>query len=553
MTVNACGTVPVANFTSTATTICAGSSVTFTDLSTNTPTSWAWTFTGGTPATSSAQNPTILYSAGGTYQVSLTATNGSGSNTKTVTGYIVVYAAHPLTPGVITGPVNGLCPAGTSTATYSIAAVANTTSYTWTTPTGITITSGQGTNAINVNIGSTFVSGNISVVAVNVCGASAAKTLALKSVPAAPTVLTGNSSGLCLAGLTSATYTTTAVTGATSYVWVAPNGATIASGQGTTSVVVNFGGTFTSGNITVAATNACGTSATKVLALKSVLAAPGVITGPAIGLCSGGLSSANYSIAAVSGATSYTWAVPTGATITAGQGTTGITVSFGNTFVSGNVSVMAVNACGNSPAKLLAIKSVPSAPVSIVGTSGICANQQNVSYSTAAVTGATSYTWTVPAGATIASGQGTNAVVVNWASTAGNICVTANDACGQGAVRCLLCNFICIGTINNNGLRELTTMETGTMNFTIYPNPASDDFTIEINNIGNPSTSIRNRQFTAEVYSVYGTLVIRKNFEVTEGENSLKVQLGDNNSGIYFVRLLDQSNNEMFKRTVIKQ
>lgn len=82
---------PVADFSANITTIAVGGSVNFTDLSTNTPTTWAWTFTGGTPGSSSQQNPqNIVYSTAGTYTVSLTATNGTGSDTETKTGYITV-------------------------------------------------------------------------------------------------------------------------------------------------------------------------------------------------------------------------------------------------------------------------------------------------------------------------------------------------------------------------------------------------------------------------------------------------------------------------------
>ncbi|WP_348798122.1 T9SS sorting signal type C domain-containing protein [Flavobacterium adhaerens] len=76
-----------------------------------------------------------------------------------------------------------------------------------------------------------------------------------------------------------------------------------------------------------------------------------------------------YSIAAVSGATSYTWTVPTGWTITSGQGTTSITVSTGASAQTGNIQVNAVNGCGTTYAtgegngyKWVVINSVPSAP-----------------------------------------------------------------------------------------------------------------------------------------------------------------------------------------------
>jgi PKD repeat protein len=81
---------PVAYFEGTPTTVTEGNSVDFTDLSLNNPTSWDWTFEGGTPSNSTDQNPTITYDTEGTYQVSLTATNDEGTDTKTVSGYITV-------------------------------------------------------------------------------------------------------------------------------------------------------------------------------------------------------------------------------------------------------------------------------------------------------------------------------------------------------------------------------------------------------------------------------------------------------------------------------
>ncbi len=82
------GTVPVANFTGTPTTGNATLIVTFTDSSTNTPTSWNWSF--GDATYSTTQNPSHTYTTAGTYTISLNATNAFGTNTKTLTGYITV-------------------------------------------------------------------------------------------------------------------------------------------------------------------------------------------------------------------------------------------------------------------------------------------------------------------------------------------------------------------------------------------------------------------------------------------------------------------------------
>ncbi|MDA9563860.1 gliding motility-associated C-terminal domain-containing protein [Flavobacteriales bacterium] len=82
---------PVADFSASNTALCTGEGIFFTDLSTNAPQTWSWSFPGGSPNSSSQQNPSgIKYYTPGTYQVELTAANSSGSDTETKTGYIVV-------------------------------------------------------------------------------------------------------------------------------------------------------------------------------------------------------------------------------------------------------------------------------------------------------------------------------------------------------------------------------------------------------------------------------------------------------------------------------
>ena len=85
---------PIANFVASQTNIPVGTSINFTDLSSGSPTSWAWSFPGGTPNSSTVQNPTnITYNAVGTYAVTLIATNANGSDTETKTSYITVTTA----------------------------------------------------------------------------------------------------------------------------------------------------------------------------------------------------------------------------------------------------------------------------------------------------------------------------------------------------------------------------------------------------------------------------------------------------------------------------
>ena len=72
------------------TSICAGLTVNFQDISTNCPTIWSWSFPGGTPSSSTERNPIVTYNASGRYSVSLTVSNSAGSGNKE-TKVIVVY------------------------------------------------------------------------------------------------------------------------------------------------------------------------------------------------------------------------------------------------------------------------------------------------------------------------------------------------------------------------------------------------------------------------------------------------------------------------------
>ena len=83
---------PIASFTSSSQQIAAGSSVSFTNTSDN-ATRFEWTFDGGTPSTSTAENPSVTYNTPGTYNVSLVAFNGSNeSDTETKSSHINVVA-----------------------------------------------------------------------------------------------------------------------------------------------------------------------------------------------------------------------------------------------------------------------------------------------------------------------------------------------------------------------------------------------------------------------------------------------------------------------------
>jgi len=106
---------PVAAFSGTPTSGMAPLAVTFTDSSTNSPTSWSWNF--GDSSTSTSQNPSHTYSGAGNYTVSLRATNAGGYDDEVKTNYISV-SANPTPTFVAAGTVAS----GTGTITPALPA-----------------------------------------------------------------------------------------------------------------------------------------------------------------------------------------------------------------------------------------------------------------------------------------------------------------------------------------------------------------------------------------------------------------------------------------------
>lgn len=101
---------PTAAFKSDKQLICPGQTVVYTDMSSlgaNTGVTWNWSFPGGVPATSSSQNPTVVYNTAGTYSATLTVTNTFGNNTLTKKNYITVSALTAVLSGSATIPTDG--------------------------------------------------------------------------------------------------------------------------------------------------------------------------------------------------------------------------------------------------------------------------------------------------------------------------------------------------------------------------------------------------------------------------------------------------------------
>jgi gliding motility-associated-like protein len=354
------GNPPVAHFTVNDSTICAGTCVNFTDQSTNTPTSWSWIFTGATPGTSSAQNPSnICYYAPGNYPVQLIATNADGSDTLVKTSYIVVTAL----PSVgITPTADTICPGDSTSLTAGGA-----TTYAWAPTTGLSATSGANVMAGPTTTTTYTVTGNTS-------GCTATATAIVTAAPLPTVVVTPASTTICLG-----TSDTLVASGASSYVWAPSTGLNTTSGA---TVIANPSSTIT---YTVAGTDLSGCSSSTTV---TVTVTPGIVpdAGSNVAICAGDSVQLN-----ASGGTTYTWSTSIGLScsncddpMASPPFTTTYTVMVGD---------------GNCPpatdAVTVTVNPVPIA--TIIGDTIVCPGEQII----LTATGGPSYTWST--GGTTAS------------------------------------------------------------------------------------------------------------------------------------------------------
>ncbi|ABG58238.1 glycoside hydrolase family 9 protein [Cytophaga hutchinsonii] len=268
---NTCGTAAPASKTITLTdkptaageitglaSVCASTAgVTYSIPAIATATSYAWTLPTGASITSGDNTNTITVSfatTGGTIQV----TPGNTCGTAAPASKTITLTAKPTAAGEITG-LASVC-ASTAGVTYSIPAIATATSYAWTLPTGAAITAGANTNAITVSFATA--SGTIQITPSNTCGTAAPASKSVQIIPIG--------SAPCTAPVTSAiegpsniapnvqnvTFSVTQHAGS-AYTWAVPNGATIVSGSGSSSIVVNFGNS--GGIVSVQESNSYGT------------------------------------------------------------------------------------------------------------------------------------------------------------------------------------------------------------------------------------------------------------------------------------------------------
>ncbi|MGM1055381.1 MAG: T9SS type A sorting domain-containing protein [Bacteroidota bacterium] len=422
------------DFTTSETELCPGVTQTYTIPNDPDASEYIWTLPSGWAGSSTTNSITLTSGNSGSGTITVKAKNSCGTSEARSLA-VSVKAGTPAIPGTISGTAQ-VCPGISQT--FSISTVTGATSYAWTFPTGWTGSSTSTSITLTPTAGTAII-GNLSVTAINDCGISSERTLAISvkpGTPAQPSAFTSGPASLCPG--TNETYSVPTVEGATQYIWILPTGFSASSLTTTTPSLVVTAGNSGSGNITVKATNDCGTGTERSMAISINPPKPvmtGEITG-STGVCAS-TTSLSYSIPAITNASSYEWTVTgTGWQITSGAGTNQITVSSGTS--GGTISVIAKNSCGDSASKSITVNLNPPPPVmagEISGPSNVCAGSTGNTYSIPAITGATSYTWTAPSGWSIPPGQNSNTITVNAGSSTGNISVTAINGCGSSTTK----------------------------------------------------------------------------------------------------------------------
>lgn len=340
------------------------------------------------------------------------------------------------TIGSVTGPTQAYpYMVSGNIATYSVSPVVGATNYQWYIPNhGVFFVTNSDSNVINVQINQNFAvnsnGGDFYVKVTNGCDTKYSDTLHV-DILQNPKII-GSDCGTPLGNLK--TYRISNSLPGLTYQWIPPYGATIVSGQGNDTIVMKCSIYFQSNtNLTSNIPTIYGT----FTGTKSIFKNPNTPTmiNGLNSVCADNNTIYEYYVDSVPTASYYIWNLPNGCSIIDGIGNDTIHVVFNTTFVGGNLSCMSANQCGSSAMRYFSIQNSGQLynPGTISGPGDLCPYLGTTTvYSVTPITGA-SFTWIVPNGMTLVSGQGTNLITVQVSNTftSGIISVKLNQGCGD--------------------------------------------------------------------------------------------------------------------------
>lgn len=481
------------------------------------------------------------------YTITYIADNVCPTGTATGSATVSVSSAGPTSSAKVSGGPVSSCETNVELITANIITGQNIL-YRWTGPAGTLFGTAPGgpfsagpfstgINQVYAQLGP-LASGSsgysICVQGYNGCGQTGTNCLWIRGSVSQPGTIAGSSTAC---PLTTQTYSVNVPTGAESFNWTfSVPGAIITPTTLTGNIVDVTFPAFTTGTLCVTASLTCGGSSTspaRCLTISSAPARPGTISGASTA-CGG--TNEVYSIAPVAGATSYTWTFPDAGALIDGNpspyttANTSVTVTFPVGYDRNSaLCVSASNACSTSVDRCKNIgNQVPARPAAISATPGSWCNNSAVTFSIAAVSGATNYTWSLSNG-TINSGQGTTSINATWGTGAGSVTVYASSACGTSPSRSLTGSPSC--RIAGNTLDE---------NFMVYPNPASELLYVNFKSSGS--------DYSVRLMNMNGQVLINQMHSAKEGMNTSEIEIQDLAPGIYVLEFVN--GNEVKKSMV---
>lgn len=501
---------------------CEGSSVDFTDLSTGAITTWNWTFEGGTPSTSTDQNPTVTYSTQGAYDVTLYVSDGTTNSTLLIEDMIEVILP-PVQPDIPTGDTD-VCADGTYTYTTNPVAYADTYIWEVSPPDAGTLTS-NGTEATFESSLTWNGSYTISVRADNTCGIGTWSTPLSCNLNITPaSFLLSEGGGMCdgspgieitqdgsETGMNYDLYRDGTYTGTT----VAGTGSPLSFGYQTDE------GTYTvTGVAPMCDTQMWGTPWLYYIELPVQLDPPSGETT----VCNSEIT--NYSVSIYDYADTVYWDLqPSEAGIVIG-GEFEADIDWDDNFSGiATLGAQGVNQCGSGPASEVTEIVVGSSPnPEISGLTTVC-DEDEEEYSVAEVSG-NSYTWNV-VGGEIISGAGSSSIIVRWGEAGtGSVMVTEtspNDCSG------IVDDFTvtieeCVGINESLSVGDVL----------VYPNPASNNIHIVFNE--KPMV-----KYNVRIYNSLGQIILASKGISDGGNQKIGFDISTLKQGYYIVNITSDS------------
>ena len=522
----------VADFEASDTVVCAGSSVDFTDLSFGNIDSWSWEFEGGTPATSTDQNPTVTYNSPGTYDVKLVVTVGSASDSLTKADYIEVVEL----PGQTNAPDGGDTVCTGMIYYYTTDAVQYAQSYDWELD-----PANAGTITWEDTLATLTVADNwtgdftLRVRAGNVCGDGDWSDYFEGTVVQSPSVFIVEGGGSYCLGGDGVEITLNGSETSVSYELYQDGDPTGNTVDGTGSEI-SFGLITDEGYYTVYGSNGnCNqlmSDQVQVIILFPPLE-PGDPAGPDT-VCNNETS--DYTSSGSDDADSYVWTLsPDSSGTITGDGLSA-TVAWSSDFSgTATISIAGVNGCGEGGPSTLDVEAGAIPTPVVNGENEVCDNTTE-DYSTGEIETST-FSWEVTGG-TITGGQGTNMISVDWGD-AGNGTVSVTEETENG----------CTGTGDTlnvviddcTGIPETGEDET----ISLYPNPASDYLNLSLRSLDDANYSIK-------IYNRLGQQLISRQVEYLKGNQTRQINISQLTSGLYLM-VIQNGTGPIFKLQFIKK